>query len=158
MSVWTYITGTLEFTGPIFNIKGNKFGRNKNKLYKLLDNKITGSEGPADIFINRRSGYTSNIYDEYGNKTICDDRYVVTICGNLRDTNADSTKEELINIFKKMYELGYWIDDLRSVGVVYDGMTTLDLVSIYYEAIQSIDNQELEQYRFYIEENKLCGI
>lgn len=125
MSFWTHIVAAIDVdTYKTSNTI-------KKDVEKMLEDapKITGSEGPADVFVNVLSGYnhwTSCDCDrcEYG-KTVryldeggfeCDaardykcppgeyqTRVVITVIGDLRDRMKDTTKEEW-KAFKKYIE------------------------------------------------------
>lgn len=125
MSFWTHIVAAIDVdTYKTSNTI-------KEDVEKMLEGapKITGSEGPADVFVNVLSGYnhwTSCNCDccEYG-KTVryldkggfeCDadkeykcpsgeyqTRVVITVIGDLRDRMKDTTKEEW-KAFKKYIE------------------------------------------------------
>lgn len=141
MSQWVHITAVLELMGPEYNVVGKSFDKRKQQILKIIHGKITGSEGPADVFISRYNYYNTSLWD--GHKYINgDNRYIITIKGNLRDRDVWKTKEELKNIFGELLYHKYFIDDMRSIGVIYDGSETLDIVKIYCkEAGDSQDYQ-----------------
>ena len=89
MSKWTHIVASIDVDTFI------ESHTIKEDIEKMLEKapKITGSEGPADVFINVRSG--SNI------STMIDDKeehfqtlIVITVVGDLRDRTKDQTEKE----------------------------------------------------------------
>ena len=89
MSMWTHIVASIDVDTFI------ESHTIKEDVEKMLEKapKITGSEGPADVFINVRSG--SNIsnmeYDKYEEfQTLI----TITVVGDLRDRTKDQTEKE----------------------------------------------------------------
>ena len=89
MSMWTHIVASIDVDTFI------ESHTIKEDVEKMLEKapKITGSEGPADVFINVRSG--SNIsnmendkYEEF--QTLI----TITVVGDLRDRTKDQTEKE----------------------------------------------------------------
>lgn len=125
MSSWTHIVAAIDVDTY------KRSATIKEDVEKMLEHapKITGSEGPADVFVNVLSGHnywTSCDCErcEYGNTVRyldeggfeCDatmdyrcpqgeyqTRVVITIIGDLRDRMKDTTKEEW-KAFKKYIE------------------------------------------------------
>lgn len=105
MSKWTHIVASIDVDTFI------ESHTIKEDIEKMLEEapKITGSEGPADVFINVRSG--SNI------STMIDDKeekfqtlLVITVIGDLRDRTKDQTEKEwkafkdFIGVEPKLYD------------------------------------------------------
>jgi len=89
MSWWTHITASLDVDTYI------ESDNIKEHVEKLLEKapKITGSEGPADVFVNVLSGHNHSIYDDEGFREF-QTRVVITIIGDLRDRYKDQTEDE----------------------------------------------------------------
>ena len=121
MSMWTHITACMSVETGIVAKKPAL----KKQVKEYLDKapKITGSEGPADVFVNIQGGYSFytsrdcdrckykdsiiELKDEDGNdymmcsapdKHDCSAEYqtcvVISIQGDLRDKTPEETKEE----------------------------------------------------------------
>ena len=132
MSRWTHITSCISIEAGILD---NKIGL-KREIQKILRHapKITGSENDADIFVNIPSGYnffmsrdcehckykdTIRHITKEGEECLecdapryydCSSEYqtqaVISIQGDLRDKDGETTKEEFIdflNYIKKEY-------------------------------------------------------
>lgn len=132
MSRWTHITSCISIEAGILD---NKIGL-KREIQKILRHapKITGSENDADIFVNIPSGYnffmsrdcehckykdTIRHITKEGEECLecdapryydCSSEYqtqaVISIQGDLRDKDGETTKEEFIdflNYIKKKY-------------------------------------------------------
>ena len=89
MSMWTHIVASID----VDTFKESH--TIKKDVEKMLKNapKITGSEGPADVFVNVLSGYTISSY-ENGKKEKFQTRVVITVIGDLRDRTKDQTEKE----------------------------------------------------------------
>lgn len=132
MSRWTHITSCISIEAGILD---NKIGL-KREIQKILRHapKITGSENDADIFVNIPSGYnffmsrdcehckykdTIRHITKEGEECLecdapryydCSSEYqtqaVISIQGDLRDKDGETTKTEFINFLnyiKKEY-------------------------------------------------------
>lgn len=132
MSRWTHITSCISIEAGILD---NKIGL-KREIQKILRHapKITGSENDADIFVNIPSGYnffmsrdcehckykdTIRHITKEGEECLecdapryydCSSEYqtqaVISIQGDLRDKDGETTKAEFIdflNYIKKKY-------------------------------------------------------
>lgn len=132
MSRWTHITSCISIEAGILD---NKIGL-KREIQKILRHapKITGSENDADIFVNIPSGYnffmsrdcehckykdTIRHITKEGEECLecdapryydCSSEYqtqaVISIQGDLRDKDGETTKVEFIdflNYIKKKY-------------------------------------------------------
>lgn len=98
MSKWTHVTGCLYV---------DTYTQRKNiKKYveKMLEKapKITGSEGDLDIFVNPLSGYNVSSYktDENGDWLHYQTCVVITMVGDLRDTEIKYKKPEILEFLK----------------------------------------------------------
>ena len=136
MSCWTHITACLSVeTGMVA-----KRPELRKRIKEFLKDapKITGSEGPADIFVNIQSGYNFSmshdckhckykdslrdiIVDEKEYQECdapeghdCSARYqtcvVISIQGDLRDRTKDQTQKEF-NDFMKYLTMQFYIRD-----------------------------------------------
>ena len=94
MSNWTHVIATYEVDTWRCSKKIRTIVR---KIMKHAP-EISGSEGPADMFINFPDGYNQTFWRN-GKCYHYQTRFVVTISGHLRDRIADTTKNEL-----KMFE------------------------------------------------------
>lgn len=136
MSCWTHITACLSVETGIIE-KRSELKRRIQRFLKYAP-KITGSEGPADVFVNVQSGhnffishdcehcrYKDSLRDvvENGEKFKkcdapvgyeCSNEYqtcvVISMQGDLRDKDGESTKQEFIE-FKKYIEKEFSIRD-----------------------------------------------
>lgn len=136
MSCWTHITACLSVeTGMVA-----KRPELRKRIKEFLKDapKITGSEGPADIFVNIQSGYNFSMshdcehckYKDSLRDIIvnekeyqecdapeghdCSARYqtcvVISIQGDLRDRTKDQTQKEF-NDFMKYLTMQFYIRD-----------------------------------------------
>lgn len=103
MSRWTHIVAAIDVDTFIAS------KTIKSDVEKLLEDapEITGSEGPADVFVNVLHGY--NVYASEDYQT----RVVITVIGDLRDKTGKATEKEWIE-FNKFIETqingdGWWI-------------------------------------------------
>ncbi len=112
MSMWTHIVASID----VDTFKESH--TIKEDVEKMLENapKITGSEGPADVFVNVLSGYTIRTYkddktDEFQT------RVVITVIGDLRDRTIDQTEKEW-NEFKDFIgvEPEFYSDDREGLN------------------------------------------
>ena len=87
MSMWTHIVASIDVDTFI------ESDTIKEDVEKMLEKapKITGSEGPADVFVNVRSG--SNISSEDGNHDY-QTLVAITVIGDLRDREKHQTEKE----------------------------------------------------------------
>lgn len=96
MSRWTHITSCMSVDTCVENRK-----RIKKSIIDYIDKapKITGSEGNAEIYIALQRGY--NISSWKKNKDNDFIHYqsciIISIQGDLRDKDGETTKEEFIN-------------------------------------------------------------
>lgn len=107
MSRWCHASASI-FGDTIF------WGTHKELTKKvqtaLLDApKITGSEGNLDVYVNAISGYTMSI----GLKKQLQNQVVITLAGDLRDTDYEQVTKEL-NEFLEFVKL-HIFDDLLGV-------------------------------------------
>lgn len=126
MSCWTHITACLSV--ETYMVEKKPELRKRIKQFLKDAPKITGSEGPADIFINIRSGYNfytnwdcehcrykDSLHDVIKNgkeyqecdapeNHDCSAEYqtcvVISIQGDLRDRIKDQTQKEFDNFMK----------------------------------------------------------
>lgn len=105
MSRWTHITSCMSVDTCIENRK-----RVKKSIIDYINNapKITGSEKDADIYITLQRDYNvsswkQNNKGEFIKYQTC---IIISIQGDLRDKDGETTKEEFINFLnyiKKEY-------------------------------------------------------
>ena len=90
MSMWTHIVASID----VDTFKESH--TIKEDVEKMLEDapKITGSEGPADVFVNVLSGYTISTYNENDEKEKFQTRVVITVIGDLRDRTKAQTEKE----------------------------------------------------------------
>lgn len=98
MSNWTHVTGCLY-------VETYKERKNiKKYVEKMLVKapKITGSEGNLDIFVNPLSGYNVSSYktDKNGDWLHYQTCVVITMVGDLRDTEIKYKKPEILEFLK----------------------------------------------------------
>lgn len=89
MSMWTHIVASI-------NVDTFKESDTiKEDVEKMLEDapKITGSEGPADVFVNVLSGYNISIYEDDKHKEY-QTRVIITVVGALRDRTKAQTEKE----------------------------------------------------------------
>ena len=144
MSMWTHITACMSVETGIVAKKPEL----KKQVKEYLDKapKITGSEGPADVFVNIQGGYSfytscdcdrckykDSIIerkDEDGNdymmcsapdKHDCSAEYqtrvVISVQGDLRDRVKEETEKEFEEFKKYVEKLGY----IRDYAVNIEG-------------------------------------
>ena len=89
MSMWTHIVASIDVDTFI------ESKTIKEDVEKMLVKapKITGSERPADIFVNVLSGSTISNYVD-GKNVEFQTRIVITVIGDLRDRTKDQTEKE----------------------------------------------------------------
>ena len=144
MSMWTHITACMSVETGIVAKKPELRRRVKEFLKSAPE--ITGSEGPADIFVNIQGGYnfyTSHdcdrckykdsiieLKDENGDdymmcsapdKHDCSAEYqtrvVISVQGDLRDRVKEETEKEFEEFKKYVEKLGY----IRDYAVNIEG-------------------------------------
>lgn len=144
MSMWTHITACMSVETGIVAKKPAL----KKQVKEYLDKapKITGSEGPADVFVNIQSGYSFytsydcdrceykdsiiELKDENGDdymmcsapdKHDCSAEYqtrvVISVQGDLRDRVKEETEKEFEEFKKYVEKLGY----IRDYAVNIEG-------------------------------------
>ena len=144
MSMWTHITACMSVETGIVAQKLEL----KKQVKEYLDKapKITGSEGPADVFVNIQGGYSFytsrncdrckykgsiiELKDEDGNdymmcsapdKHDCSAEYqtrvVISVQGDLRDRVKEETEKEFEEFKKYVEKLGY----IRDYAVNIEG-------------------------------------
>ena len=144
MSMWTHITACMSVETGIIAKKPEL----KKQVKEYLDKapKITGSEGPADVFVNIQGGYSFytsrdcdrckykdsiiELKDEDGNdymmcsapdKHDCSAEYqtrvVISVQGDLRDRVKEETEKEFEEFKKYVEKLGY----IRDYAVNIEG-------------------------------------
>lgn len=114
MSQWCHVTGAIK-------IDINQCVKNTRKflLKKLADAPpIYGSERNCDVFINVLSGHNVSMYDGPNDCMQYQTWAVITVVGDLRDTNLPTVKEELMNFID--YIRKKHIEILEGVFVIYD--------------------------------------
>ena len=132
MSQWTYVAAGLQLRGPLYRIGTDEFNIGKDKILKAFKGKITGSEEDADVFVEKRSGYSLSD----GDGTRMDDRYALVIVGELRDRTLDETKGEIIAAYKSIVDK-FSIDGRCSSGRLVDYVDGIDLVKVLEEVEDS---------------------
>ena len=144
MSMWTHITACMSVETDIVAKKPEL----KKQVKEYLDKapKITGSEGPADVFVNIQGGYSFytsrdcdrckykdsiiELKDENGDdymmcsapdKHDCSAEYqtrvVISVQGDLRDRVKEETEKEFEEFKKYVEKLGY----IRDYAVNIEG-------------------------------------
>lgn len=147
MSMWTHITACLSVDTCI----EKEASELKQTIVRQLEKapKITGSEGPADIFVNIQSGYNvsawtfdcshceykdslhevvedGKTYQECNgpNDHDCFVRYqtciVISIQGDLRDRTRDQTKKEFNKFIEYITKKCKWL--IRDYNVNIEGI------------------------------------
>lgn len=100
MSRWTHIVGAIHIDT----------WKACNNIEKYIESKlknapeITGSEGSATVFVNIENGYCM-----FCNGREFQTRAIVTIQGDLRDKDGDTTKEEVEKFIDYIKKLGWYI-------------------------------------------------
>lgn len=144
MSMWTHITACMSVETGIVAKKPALKRQVKEYLAKAP--KITGSEGPADVFVNIQGGYSFytsrdcehckykdsiiELKDENGDdymtcsaaeKRDCSAEYqtriVISVQGDLRDRVKEETEKEFEEFKKYVEKLGY----IRDYAVNIEG-------------------------------------
>ena len=144
MSMWTHITACMSVETGIVAKKPEL----KKQVKEYLDKapKITGSEGPANVFVNIQGGYSFytscdcdrckykdsiiELKDENGNDYMmcsapdnrdCSAEYqtrvVISVQGDLRDRVKEETEKEFEEFKKYVEKLGY----IRDYAVNIEG-------------------------------------
>lgn len=100
MSQWTHITACMSVDTYMRNKK-----RIKKPIIEYINNapKITGSESDADVYINLQHGYNVSGWNR-GRPQEYQTCIVVSIQGDLRDKDGETTKEEVFERIKKLEE------------------------------------------------------
>ena len=100
MSRWTHIVGAIHIDT----------WKACNNIEKYIESKlknapeITGSEGSATVFVNIENGYCM-----FCNGREFQTRAIITIQGDLRDKDGDTTKEEVEKFIDYIKKLGWYI-------------------------------------------------
>ena len=144
MSMWTHITACISVETGI--VAKKPVLKRQVKEYLTKAPKITGSEGPADVFVNIQSGYSFytsrdcehckykdsiiELKDENGDdymtcskaeKRDCSAEYqtriVISVQGDLRDRAKEETEKEFEEFKKYVEKLGY----IRDYAVNIEG-------------------------------------
>ena len=114
MSKWAHIVASID----VDTFKESH--TIKEDVEKMLEDapKITGSEGPADVFVNVLSGYTITTHDENDKIEEFQTRVVITVIGDLRDRTKDQTEKEW-NDFKNFIgiEPEFYSDDREGLNL-----------------------------------------
>ena len=105
MSRWTHITSCMSVDTCIENKK-----RIKKSIIDYINNapKITGSESDAEVYVTLQRGYNISSWkqDKKGDFIQYQSCIIISIQGDLRDKDGETTKEEFIdflNYIKKEY-------------------------------------------------------
>jgi hypothetical protein len=87
--MWTHIVASIDVDTFI------QSDTIKEDVEKMLEKapKITGSQGPADVFVNVLSGHCISIYENDECKKF-QSRIVITVIGDLGDRMKDQTEKE----------------------------------------------------------------
>ena len=109
MSRWTHITSCMSVDTCIENRK-----RIKKSIMNYINNapKITGSEGDAEVYVTLQRGYNVSSWKQDGTGDFIQYQtcIIISIQGDLRDKDGESTKEEFIE-FLHYIEKEYIIRD-----------------------------------------------
>ena len=96
MSRWTHITSCMSVDTCIENKK-----RIKKSIIDYINNapKITGSESDAEVYVTLQRGYNISSWkqDKADNFIQYQSCIIISIQGDLRDKDGETTKEEFIN-------------------------------------------------------------
>ena len=96
MSRWTHITSCMSVDTCIENKK-----RIKKSIIDYINNapKITGSERDAEVYVTLQRGYNISSWkqDKKDNFIQYQSCIIISIQGDLRDKDGETTKEEFIN-------------------------------------------------------------
>lgn len=96
MSRWTHITSCMSVDTCIENKK-----RIKKSIIDYINNapKITGSESDAEVYVTLQRGYNISSWkqDKTDNFIQYQSCIIISIQGDLRDKDGETTKEEFIN-------------------------------------------------------------
>ena len=96
MSRWTHITSCMSVDTCIENRK-----RIKKSIVDYINKapKITGSEGDAEVYITLQRGYNISSWKRNKNNDFVHYQscIIISIQGDLRDKDGETTKEEFIN-------------------------------------------------------------
>lgn len=109
MSRWTHITSCMSV---------DTFEENRKRIKKSIINyinnapKITGSEADAEVYITLQRGYNVSSWkrDKHGDYIQYQTCIIISIQGDLRDKDGETTKEEFID-FLNYIEKEYMIRD-----------------------------------------------
>lgn len=109
MSRWTHITSCMSVDTCIENRK-----RIKKSIIDYINKapKITGSEKDADIYITLQRGYNVSSWKQNRKHDFIEYQtcIIISIQGDLRDKDGETTKEEFIN-FLNYIEKEYVVRD-----------------------------------------------
>ena len=142
MSDWTYVNGTMLVEIPFYSVKKDRvkdyieWSINQVKKYGY---DITGSEGPAEIYINMPAHpcmYSSETSDSWDNANI-------QIVGSLRDRMLGQTRNE-VKAFLKKLSLYMSLDNINITVNGYDEEVITE--TAYSHLYDYNDNEHYDEY------------
>lgn len=152
MSDWTYVQGTMSVQIPFYSVKKDRVKEYIEwsiKQVRKYGFDITGSEGPAEFYINlpaHPSMYSSETSDSW-----C--RANIHIVGSLRDRMLNQTKDET-NAFLKKLSLYMSLDNINiTINGYGEEVITETTYSKLYDYTDNEHSDEYEKLR-----NKLYEI
>lgn len=147
MSDWTYVNGTIRVTVPFYTVKKDRVKEYIEWAINQVKKRgcdITGSEGPAEYFVNipaHPTMYSSESTDSWDNAYI-------QIIGSLRDRMQDQTRNE-VNAFLK--RLNYYMI-VEGIDITVSGSGEPEEIiehaySFLYDYSDDEHYDEYEKYR-----------
>ena len=149
MSMWTYITGTIQISVP-----GRTQAECDYILKTILNHlpRVTGSEGDMELYINNRdcktysscdefAECTDNLIDWYGYKNRSNgwlqysNRYILTVDGHLRDRTFSETVREFMKWIDRLAKR-LSIDDILIKISTYGDQLVIDNADKFIDMIE----------------------
>lgn len=144
MSYWSYVNGTITVRTPFYSGDINRIKDYITwsiKQVRHYGNDITGSEGPAEFYVNvggHPSSYSSETTDNW-------DYGYITVVGSLRDREGPETIEETKKFLRR---LEHFLNiEYINLNVAGDG--TVNITENVYSKLREVDADwdKNEEYR-----------
>lgn len=128
MSNWTHVIGSIYI--ETYRERKDIQSYVKNKLKNAP--KITGSEDDVEIFVKKLNGYNLSSWktDKNNNFLQYQTCLCVTLVGDLRDRDMETTKKEVFDFINYIEKLGFVIV-YHSISIYEDWAGVKDTLDIY---------------------------
>lgn len=128
MSWWTYVVGSVV-------VDTFTYEESEESVKKYLESlpETSGSEGGCEYHVDILDGYNvyGGGYDDDGNLLKYQTKYAISIVGMLRDTDAKTVRDELLNILKTIY-VDKWDIEMCSI-YIHDNTHSIHFTKGYCE-------------------------